>query len=89
MADALASTSPQAHYAIATTQYAWSWGIRGDNTPERAEYLGYLNARELYPDFQPKSFDAFVKDLLEGKGSRVYARNSKMTADISKSAQAS
>lgn len=87
IADALASTSPQAHYAVSTSQYSWSWGIRGDNTPEYAEYLGYLNAQELYPDFQPRTFEAFVKDLLDGKGSKVYTRSSTTSADYTKAMQ--
>lgn len=85
--DALASTSPHAHYAIATHQYSWSWGIRGDNTPEHAEYLGYLDARELYPDFQPRTYESFVKDLLDGKGSKVYTRGATTASDYKKATQ--
>jgi hypothetical protein len=53
-------------------QYKYSKFIRGDNTPEVAKYLGYLDARELYPDFKPKTFEEFTKDLLAGKAIRPY-----------------
>ncbi|KAG7125611.1 pinoresinol-lariciresinol reductase 3 like protein [Verticillium longisporum] len=37
-------------------QYFYTLAVRGDNTPENAKYLGYLDARELYPDLQPRSW---------------------------------
>jgi hypothetical protein len=45
-------------------QYVHSWGIRGDNTPEYAKYLGYVTRKELYPDFK---YEEFVKEVLDGK----------------------
>lgn len=45
--------------------------VRCDNTLENAKYLGYLNARELYPDFEPLSFKDFVKEVLDGKGKKM------------------
>lgn len=53
-------------------EYQLSWGIRGDNVPEYAKYLGYLDARELYPDFKPISFEEYITELLSGKGTGVY-----------------
>jgi hypothetical protein len=55
------------------TQYIVSKYIRKDNTPENAKYLGYLDARALYPDFKPISFSAFADELLDGKATRPYA----------------
>jgi hypothetical protein len=55
------------------TQYIVSKYIRRDNTLENAKYLGYLDARKLYPDFKPISFSAFVDELLDGKATRPYA----------------
>ncbi|KAJ7055592.1 hypothetical protein C8F01DRAFT_1030149 [Mycena amicta] len=52
--------------------YQYSKYIRGDNTPEYAAYLGYLDARELYPDFKPIKFREFLGELLEGKIERPY-----------------
>ncbi|KAF7367917.1 Glycoside hydrolase [Mycena sanguinolenta] len=46
--------------------YKYNKYVRGDNTPAYAKYLGYLDARELYPDFTPISFKDFAKELLEG-----------------------
>jgi hypothetical protein len=46
--------------------------VRGDNTPANAAYLGYLNARELYPEFKPKGFEEFARELLDGKLSKPY-----------------
>lgn len=71
---------------MATLQYSHSWGVRGDNTPEYAEYLGYLSAQALYPDFQPRTFEAFTKELLEGKVEKPYTRNAAMAATVQKSA---
>lgn len=49
-----------------------SWGIRGDNTPEYAKYLGYLTSKELYPDFQPTSFEDYTREVFDGKAKTVY-----------------
>jgi hypothetical protein len=53
-------------------QYIISKFIRRDNTPDMAEYLGYIDARELYPDFIPISFAQLVDEVLAGKGQRPY-----------------
>ncbi|KAF2141490.1 uncharacterized protein K452DRAFT_351566 [Aplosporella prunicola CBS 121167] len=48
-------------------QYRISWCIRGDNTPEYAEYLGYEDFGNLYPDFpQGRSLKAFYDQVLKG-----------------------
>jgi hypothetical protein len=54
-------------------EYQISWGIRGDNTPEYAAFLGYITSKELYPDFQFRDYAAFLKEVLDGKAARVYA----------------
>lgn len=54
-------------------EYQYSWGIRGDNTPENAKYLGYLLGKELYPDLEFTSFESYLKNLLEGNATKVYA----------------
>ncbi|KAE8391828.1 hypothetical protein BDV23DRAFT_152680 [Aspergillus alliaceus] len=59
-------------FALFTFQYFFSKYVRGDNRPEYAKYLGYLDARELYPDFQPRSFRSFLREALDGKAERVY-----------------
>ena len=59
---------------VYTAQYAYSKYVRRDNTLEYASYLGYLDARGLYPDLEPKTFREFVADLLDGKVVRPYAK---------------
>lgn len=57
----------------AMMEYRYSRGIRGDNTPEHAEYLGYLIAKDLYPDINGKSVDNFVREVVEGsRGANLY-----------------
>ncbi|KAF5655840.1 isoflavone reductase [Fusarium sp. NRRL 25303] len=53
-------------------EYWMSWGIRGDNTPENAVYLGYLLAKDLFPSLRGRSLEDFIKDALEGKVKKVY-----------------
>ncbi|KAJ6575850.1 hypothetical protein B0H10DRAFT_2236693 [Mycena sp. CBHHK59/15] len=53
--------------------YNYSKYVRGDNTPAYATYLGYLDARELYPEFRPRSFKDFVGELLDGKAAKPYS----------------
>ncbi|KAF7310128.1 Glycoside hydrolase [Mycena indigotica] len=65
-------TNIMARYALFIDQYSHSKYVRGDNTPENAKYLGFLNARELYPDVKPIQFREFVQDLLDGKIERPY-----------------
>jgi hypothetical protein len=61
-------------------QYINSKYIRADNTLENAKYLGYLDARELYPDFQPRTFEACIKEVLAGEATKLY--NGKSFHDI-------
>ncbi|KAK7451495.1 hypothetical protein CaCOL14_009455 [Colletotrichum acutatum] len=53
-------------------EYWYSMGVRGDNTLEYAEFLGYIDGTELYPDFQPITFEAFLKEILDGKSVPIY-----------------
>ncbi|KAJ8071882.1 hypothetical protein OCU04_002190 [Sclerotinia nivalis] len=66
----------QIRFGVMSAQYSYSKYVRGDNTPEYAKYLGYLDARELYPDLKPTTFKEFVVDLLDGKVPRPYAKMS-------------
>lgn len=46
-------------------QYRISWCIRGDNTPEYADYLGYLDFWKLFPDFKRgRSLEAFYRHVI-------------------------
>ncbi|RAK78165.1 NAD(P)-binding protein [Aspergillus fijiensis CBS 313.89] len=58
--------------AHVAAQLFYSWGIRGDNTPENAEYLGYLSGKDLYPDFEYVSFEEYIREVLRGEVKGVY-----------------
>lgn len=53
--------------SLVTAQYWYSMAVRGDNVPEKAKYLGYLIAKDLYPDLQGTSISTYLKDLVEGR----------------------
>ncbi|KAJ5272499.1 hypothetical protein N7478_007624 [Penicillium angulare] len=53
-------------------EYQYSWGIRGDNNPEYARYLGYYLTPELYPDFQPSDFREYLESVIRGTAKGVY-----------------
>jgi hypothetical protein len=55
-------------------EYAYSMFVRGDNSPEYAKYLGYLDARDLYPNFIPRPFQAFAKELLDGNAAKIFSK---------------
>ena len=59
-------------FTLVGLEHAYSKFGRGDNCPEYAKYLGYLDAKDLYPDFIPRSIEAYLKELLEGKAVNMY-----------------
>ncbi|CAK7200321.1 hypothetical protein SEUCBS139899_003012 [Sporothrix eucalyptigena] len=59
-------------FKLAVLQYWRTWGLRGDNQPEYATYLGYLLADELYPGLKGRPFTEYCKEVLEGKAHKVY-----------------
>lgn len=74
-ADVKLKDSPEDFVARAQkvlAQYALSWGIRGENTPVFAKYLGYLDGKQLYPDVKFTSFDSYVREVLSGRAQGVY-----------------
>lgn len=72
-AAAAPDADPRAVMAMAGAEYMYSIAVRGDNTPENAKYLGYLDAKELYPDFEPVKFDDFLAQVLDGSAKRAWA----------------
>ncbi|KAJ5690236.1 isoflavone reductase family protein [Penicillium macrosclerotiorum] len=64
---------PMKRISLYKADYQYSKYVRQDNRPEYADYLGYLNARELYPEFKPKTFREFFAEVLAGKARRLYA----------------
>lgn len=67
--DALAKdpNDSNALFSKIINQYYYSWGVRGDNQPQAAKYLGYLDARELYPDVSGRSMRTFFQNVLNGE----------------------
>jgi hypothetical protein len=65
-------SDPSLRFPALSAEYNVAKHVRQDNTPENAMYLGYLDTRELYPDFGPNTFSAFVDELLAGKAKRLY-----------------
>ncbi|GKT44498.1 isoflavone reductase-like protein [Colletotrichum spaethianum] len=61
-------------HKLSVTQYQKSWGLRGDNIPEYARYLGYQIGKDLYPDLMGNSFENFCKEALEGKVKPIYEK---------------
>ncbi|KAF5240026.1 hypothetical protein FAUST_4610 [Fusarium austroamericanum] len=58
---------------LAMSQYRYSRYVRGDNTPEHARYLGYLDGKTLYPDLKCKSMADFVREVVNGeRDHRIY-----------------
>ncbi|KAI1775535.1 isoflavone reductase family protein [Hypoxylon cercidicola] len=60
-------TDSSATVALVLNEYLDSWGLRGDNTPEYAAYLGYLDMKELYPGISGKTTREVFQELLSGK----------------------
>lgn len=54
------------------TEYNVAKYVREDNTRSNALYLGYLDARELYPEFEPMSFEKFIEEAVAGNAPRPY-----------------
>lgn len=57
---------------LSMCQYMYMLGVRGDNTPEHAKYLGYLDAGELYPEFSPLPLASYINGRLSGTIPNVY-----------------
>jgi len=58
---------------IFMSQYKRSLFIRGDDTPEHAKYLGYLDGKELYPDVEVEGLETFMKRMLNGEIETIYS----------------
>ncbi|KAF7561481.1 hypothetical protein G7046_g2659 [Stylonectria norvegica] len=63
---------PSDVFGLAVAQILYSIWFRGDNLPESAQYLGYLNAKELYPDFEHKKFEDYVQEVVGGRGDTLF-----------------
>ena len=70
---AVASGTETSNLGLIALSYNWSMYVRADNSPGNAKYLGYLDSRELYPDFKPIGFEEYMKEALQGKAKMLYA----------------
>ncbi|KAI1497975.1 NAD(P)-binding protein [Biscogniauxia marginata] len=61
-------------YKHVIAEYRVTKYVRADNTPKNAEYLSYINARELYPDYTFIGFADFVDELVAGQAKKPYLR---------------
>lgn len=52
---------------VSINQYAYSYAVRGDNSPENAVYLGYLDCHELYPEVKTTSLRDYFQKLVDTK----------------------
>lgn len=71
-AEAAASGKTGFNAAVAVQSYSYSKFVREDNCLVNAKYLGYLDTRELYPDFKPINFEQFVREVLQGEAKKPY-----------------
>lgn len=65
-------TDPAMLHPLFSAEYKLSWGVRGDNNPDYAKYLGYLTSKELYPDFKPIDIRDYVKSVIRGTAKGAY-----------------
>ncbi len=66
------STDPADITPTWTWEYYYSQGIRADNTPEFARYLGYLDGKKLYPDLELTTLESFFQDVVDGRVPPIY-----------------
>ena len=56
-------TSIAAGLKVIPNEYMYSMHILGENTLENAKRLGYLDARELYPDIPKYTLEDYAKEF--------------------------
>ena len=59
-------------FKVISRQCGFSWGVSGDNTPEKARELGYVTSNELWPEMEFVRYRNFLRDVVEGRGEPVY-----------------
>ena len=65
---------PNNVFKLYANEYEYSVSILGENTLENAKKLGYLDARELYPDIPVYSVEVYAKVFyaMEDPGDHIY-----------------
>lgn len=64
-------------------EYVYSSWARGDNDPQWAAFLGYLDAKALYPDLVAHTLEQSVSDALANPGSNPGFGSEQMCGQIS------
>ena len=54
---------PALQMQLGLSEYMLSLHVRGENTLANAKKLGYLDARELYPDVRAKGLEEFAREM--------------------------
>lgn len=49
-------------------EYGYSTWSRGDNDPQKTHLLGYLDAKDLYPKFQPRNIRDNIRQVIHNSG---------------------
>jgi hypothetical protein len=57
---------------VSQSEYNVSRFVREDNTPQYAEYLGYIDGTKLYPEIKPMTFKEYLVEVFAGKGVKPY-----------------
>ena len=71
------SSDPIAKAYVRYYEYLNSLHVLGENTLQNAKNLGYLDARELYPDFPQQSLEALTQEYYSGEhGKMLFKRAS-------------
>ena len=65
------SSDPITKLVIRYYEYLTSLHVLGEDTLQNAKNLGYLDARELYPEIPQQSFEAFAKDFYGGEHGKI------------------
>lgn len=51
------------HLLLRRSEHRYSLHVLGENTLENAKRLGYLDARELYPDIRTTTLEEFAQEF--------------------------
>lgn len=64
-------------------EYVYSSWARGDNDPRWAAFLGYMDAKALYPDLEARTLEQSVSDALANPGPNPGFGGEQMCGQIS------
>lgn len=64
-------------------EYVHSSWARGDNDPQGAAFLGYLDAKSLYPDLEAHTLESSIRDALEHPGPNLGFGTGQLCTQIS------